>query len=353
MPTVYKYRPGRGPITINKNNKEIEIFDRDLKLLSEDKIFVPTIKQLNDPTESLVDDSSLNTIFTFCKQLVKDEASILRVKDAYANFKKHIDTVGVYSLSKTSTSELMWAYYANGHNGYAIIFDTDVLYRSLNGGTRFANIHAFDVNYVNSIPKIDVGLLSNKNRDETIRHFIGCKSKSWIHEQEYRLVFEKGGEIKHIDYRAIKGFVFGYLMPIRDIEHIMDLFKGRHLSYYKVKLNPKRYQFYTEELDDIFKNAPNYHPNNLTYDFDALIEEAKSYNEIILSHKAEAREALEIVACEPFVTGIYLLYMYKDNDNSRAYQITIGADYSNPSVIQPKKVFKFAVREDHKVIRIE
>lgn len=347
MPIAYKYRPGRGPIDANKHQ---EIFERDLKLLSEDKIYVPTVAQLNDPSEAIVDDSQLHLVFELFSPLARE--SMLRVEDAYANFRKHIQTAGIYSLSKTSVSELMWAYYANGHNGYAIVFDTDVLFKSLNGGTRFADIHAFDVKYVNSIPQIDVSILSKKNSVETIQHFIGCKSMSWKHEQEYRLVFDKGGEIKHIDYRAIKGFIFGYLMPEDDIEYIMGLFKGRHLSYYRTRLNPEKYQFYTEKVDDIFKDAPNYHPNGVNYDFDALIEDAKFYDDVILDYKEEARQALEIVACEPFVEGIYLLCMYENENNPGAYQITIGADYSNPSVIQPKKVFRFELK-DKRVVRIE
>ena len=236
MPIVYKYRPGRGPITKDQNGKDIEIFERDLKSLSEDKIFVPTPKQLNDPTEGLFDDTALSNGLGFFKKLV--EESTIRVEQAYSKIKEQLKTAGIYSLSKTATNELMWAYYANGHNGYAIKIDTDVLYKSLNGGSRFANIHAFDVKYVDSLPIIDISIFNHKNSTEVIQRFVGCKSKSWKHEQEYRLIFDKGDELKHIDFRAIKGFVFGYLMPKEDIEYVMNLFKGRHLSYSKICLNP-------------------------------------------------------------------------------------------------------------------
>lgn len=353
MPIVYKYRPGRGPISIDSNDKEVEIFERDLQLLANDRIYVPTAKQLNDPTEAIVDDSRLNTGIDFIKQLMRDKSTVFGVEDAYTNFKQHIKTVGIYSLSKNPTNELMWAYYANGHNGYAIIFDTDVLCRSFNSDTRFPNLYAFDVKYVESVPSIDINLFSEINDNKFIEKFIGSKSSSWKHEQEHRLIFEKGGEIKHIDYRAIKGFVFGYLFPKEDIEYIMNLFKGRHLSYYQIKLNPKEYQFYEEGIEDVYKDAPSYHPNNVTYDFEALIEEAKFYDDIILSYKKEAQKALEMVVCEPFVTGIYLLAMYGDETTPGSYQITIGADYHNPSVLQPKKVFRFEVRNDKRIVRID
>lgn len=69
MPIVYKYRPGRGPIDVNTH--QIEIFERDLKLLSEDKIYVPTVKQLNDPAEAIVDDASLHLGFELFRPLAR------------------------------------------------------------------------------------------------------------------------------------------------------------------------------------------------------------------------------------------------------------------------------------------
>lgn len=177
MPIVYKYRPGRGPISIDSNDKEVEIFERDLQLLANDRIYVPTAKQLNDPTEAIVDDSRLNTGIDFIKQLMRDKSTVFGVEDAYTNFKQHIKTVGIYSLSKNPTNELMWAYYANGHNGYAIIFDTDVLCRSLNSDTRFPNLYAFDVKYVESVPSIDINLFSEIN-DNSIQRTISGLSPS-------------------------------------------------------------------------------------------------------------------------------------------------------------------------------
>lgn len=353
MPIAYKYRPGRGPIARDDNNNHVEIFERDLKLLAEDKIYIPTSKQLNDPTETLVDESQLNIELDLIKNILEDHKSVSIVEETYANFKKHIETSGIYSLSKTPTSELMWAYYANGHNGYAIMFDTDVLYESLNGGTPFSNIFAFDVKYVESLPSIDIGLLSKPEGNKFIEKFIGSKSKSWEHEQEYRLIFDKGGEVKQIDYRAIKGFVFGHLLPQEDIEYIMNLFKGRHLLYLKVRLNPVSYQFYTEEVEDLYKDAPKYHPNKVTYDFDKLLEGARLYCDAILEYEEVTRTAVEMVACEPFVKDIYLLSMYEDENNPGGYIITVGANYRNPSVVQPIKVFTFIVTKDKRLVKKE
>ena len=54
---AYKYRSGRGP----KDGSGKDIFERDMELLSQDKIYIPTIEQLNDPSEALVDFRMFNT----------------------------------------------------------------------------------------------------------------------------------------------------------------------------------------------------------------------------------------------------------------------------------------------------
>ena len=52
---AYKFRAGRG----QKDAEGRDIFERDIDLLSKDIIYVPTVEQLNDPAEALIDDSFL------------------------------------------------------------------------------------------------------------------------------------------------------------------------------------------------------------------------------------------------------------------------------------------------------
>lgn len=106
----------------------------------------------------------------------------------------------------------MWAYYASGHHGYAIIFDTDVLAESY--GSRWGGMYEFDVRYSQTLPRF--GITKIANQIETLICLVGTKSKAWKHEAEHRLVFDKGREILKIDYRAIKGFVFGFRMDSED-----------------------------------------------------------------------------------------------------------------------------------------
>ena len=121
---VYKYRSGRG----TKDDNGRDVFERDIELLSKDTIYVPTVAQLNDPGETLVDDS----LFKVQLRLLEKMGAKSSTKPVEEGFHELLDKVrssGIYSLSKEIGNELMWAYYASGHSGYAIIFDTEVLAR--------------------------------------------------------------------------------------------------------------------------------------------------------------------------------------------------------------------------------
>lgn len=344
----YKYRSGRGP----RSAEGESIFERDIDALSQDRIFVPTVSQLNDPSEGLINDLYFQLQLNEISHLVKD-CSVDDVRKSLISFVEYIKNAGVYSLSSNPLSELMWAYYANGHNGYAIIFDTDVISESINGGRRFAGVYEFDIEYSDRFPSIDLSLFCKTEFCDFIKAFLGHKSKAWKHEKEHRLVFDKGGECKKIDYRAIKGFVFGALMPDSDIDYVMDKFKGRGLYYKKVELIRNTYGLRLADLEDEFTDAPHYRPNNVKYDFGALLEYDRCSFGDALHHKLEAKQALDIVSEEPFVTGIYLLLLVEDDANSNVLNITVGADYDNPSLVQIKKVFRFVVNENHEMFRTE
>lgn len=261
---VYKYRSGRG----SKDSEGRDIFERDIELLSKDSIYIPTVEQLNDPAEALVDVNDFKAILSFCKVFGVND-SIKNVEDQFSKFYNGIRSAGIYSLSKKNDNELMWAYYASGHTGYAIIFDTDVLSKSF-GHVQFGGMYEFDVNYSSKLPQFDITKIGKESVVKTLSCFLGNKSKAWEHEAEHRLVFDKGGRCLKIDYRAIKGFVFGYRMEEEDIDYVMKLFSGRGLEYYKIKMKDNSYKLFKERLADKYPNATLYSPNHVEYDIEEL-----------------------------------------------------------------------------------
>lgn len=310
---AYKYRSGRGL----KDESGNDLFDRDIQLLSQDRIYVPTIGQLNDPAEALVDDHVFKTLLGLFRLHVQAE-SFKRVETVYDEFREKIRFSGVFSLSKAIDNELMWAYYASGHSGYAVIWDTEVLSSSYGKGN-WGGMYELDVEYSDRLPVFDITRVGNEPIEKTLACFIGRKSKAWKHEKEHRLVFDKGGTSLRVDYRALKGFVFGCRMAREDIDTIMRLFSGRDLQYYRIDLKENTYHFTVRPLEDMYPTEEKYCPNKVEYDIEELLESDKLIGGVGYKYRSFVEEALRRVCRNPFVIGIS--------------HIVVSDDSSNPSIM--------------------
>lgn len=332
---VYKYRSGRG----SKDSKGRDIFERDIELLSKDSIYIPTIEQLNDPAEALVDDSAFMNLLKFCDFLgARDSTTV--VNNRFQSLSDRFRLAGIYSLSKKIDNELMWAYYASGHTGYAIIIDTDVLSRSFEH-VQFGGMYEFDVKYSSKLPQFDIAKIGKESVVKTLSCFLGNKSKAWEHEAEHRLVFDKGGKCLKIDYRAIKGFVFGYRMEEVDIDYVMKLFSGRGLEYYKIKMKENSYILLKEKLDDKYPSATLYSPNHVEYDIEELLEGDKLIEGCGYKYRQFVEEALSEVSREPFVMGISHIVV---TDDQRWPHIMIWTEWNQEGSFRKMRSFEYNVK---------
>ena len=280
----YKYRSGIG--ILDKDGKSI--FERDVNTIVNNQIYLPTKDELNDPTEGFYDDAS------FIKLLETLKGYSSEVKKQYYKLLDKFKNIGVYSLSKNNDNELLWAYYASGHTGFAIEYDIDILKESLNHNAYFQFVFDFDVDYVERIPQVDISLLHDKNPNLMLKTFLGSKSLSWEHEDEYRLIFDGNG-LFDIDYRAITGIYFGYRMHEDEEVFIMDKLKGRRLNYYKMELIDHSYKFKPKRIEDKYMDTPQYIANSLDYDIDKLLMPIELLGEEAYSYKDKLIQALEIV----------------------------------------------------------
>lgn len=337
MTKAYKYRGGIG--ILDKDGKSI--FERDVNTIVNNQIYLPTKYELNDPTEGFFDDDAI-TLFL---EQYKDYSS--EVKRRYNELLEKFENVGVYSLSKNNDNELLWAYYASGHTGFAIEYDIDELKKNLNHNKYFQFIFDFDVDYVKSIPKADISVLKGKNFNHILKTYLGSKSLSWMHEDEYRLIFEGKG-LFDIDYRAITGIYFGYRMQEQEIEFIMEKLKGRGLCYYKMELIDKTYKFEPIKINDKYSNAPQYLANNLKYNIDDLLFPEKILGKGTHIYKAKLKEALEIVSHEPLIKEIYIATINMDSGEP----LFIIWAYTK-SGIPPCKEFNFKLNEKGEVYRVK
>lgn len=332
---VYKYRSGRG----SKDSEGRDIFERDVELLSKDSIYIPTVEQLNDPAEALVDVNDFKALLSLFKKFGVSD-SVKNVEDRFCKFFNDIRSAGIYSLSKRIDNELMWAYYASGHTGYAIIFDTEVLSQSYDKG-KWGGMYEFDVKYSYKVPQFEITMIGN--HDKVLSCFMGNKSKAWEHEAEHRLVFDKGGKCLKIDYRAIKGFVFGYRMEEEDIDYVMNLFSGRGLEYYKVKRKDNSYKLFKERLADKYPKATLYSPNHVEYDVEELLECDKLIGGCGYKYRQFVEQALCEVRREPFVMGISHIVV---TDNQRWPHIMIWAEWKQEGTFKIRHSFEFNVIGD-------
>lgn len=222
MTKVYKYRA--------------DIY-RDLLTLVNNQIYAPTVQNLNDPAETIVNDSKIYEVFDFIEKsgLPKNTA-----KDNYEKIIAEARTkLGIFSLSKTVINELLWAYYTNGHKGFCIEYDYEQLQKSLSNGF----LHSvLNVQYRNDTPEFSINSIANNlvNDVQFIKCLIATKSMAWEREEEIRITLYSSG-LFEISPESVTGIYFGLRMLESDKGLIINSLKGRTVKYYQMKLKPNSY----------------------------------------------------------------------------------------------------------------
>lgn len=325
----YKYRGGVGIF----NEKKESFFERDLKTLIDNQIYAPLKDKLNDPTETYFDDTD------FLRFLDENKKHSSDVRMVYNNLKSSIVSKnGIYSLSNSFKSELLWAYYADGHHGFCIEYDIDVIQSGFNYN-RYAMLS--DIIEVDYLPNVSIinrlnfnSLVKDKNR--LLNIMVGSKSISWKHEDEVRLIFENSGLLE-IDYRAVTAIYFGCRMGLNERERIMSALKGRGINYFEMEFVNQEYHLIEKAIEDRYKDAAKYLVNNLSDEEWFLTEK---YMAEMYIHKSNLIKALEIVKHEPLITEIY--------------QATVTGDFNNPefkvfaytkNAIAPIKTFTYSLED--------
>lgn len=262
-----------------------------------------------------------------------------RVKEALRDLYNKVRSSGIYSLSKEPANELMWAYYASGHCGYAIVFDTEVLSQSFKD-VKYDNMYEIDVVYSTKLPQFDITKMKGQSIEDTLKCFVGNKSQVWKHEGEHRLVFDKGGRKLKIDYRAIKGFVFGSRMAEEDIDFIMKTFSGRDLEYSKIELRDISYELSLKILKDRYPSDEKYCPNKVEYDIEELLKNDKIIEGVGYKYRTFVKGALEEVSREPFVIGIDHIVV---RDDQKYPNIVIWTKIDQEDTYRPYRKFEYDV----------
>lgn len=210
---------------------------RDLLTLVNNQIYAPTVQNLNDPAETMVNDSKIYEVFNLIE---KSGLPINKAKDNYAKIIAQARTkLGIFSLSKTVFNELLWAYYANGHKGFCIEYDFEQLQKSFPDGLLQST---FEVQYNNDTPEFSINSIINylENDAQFVKCIIATKSMAWEREEEIRITLYSSG-LFEISPESVTGIYFGLRMAESDKELVKNSLKGRNIKYYQMKLKPNSY----------------------------------------------------------------------------------------------------------------
>ena len=244
---VFKYRGG-----------DECVFKRDLKSIENDTFWAPTTEVLNDPCEGFVSSENLfDQISRVTNITGKRDKEINISSDSFResidDLIKMKDLVGIYSLSKSCTDELLWAHYANNHQGFCIEYDLKTLI-----SFQHNDYSKFDIEYRNYPPKLNLNdIIKSEDSISFIRKLIGVKSKRWDYEKEIRVITPESG-LQNYDYRALKAIYFGLRMPKEQRLELMKRLCGRSIKYYHIKLKDSSYQFTIEPLEDLYTTEEKY-----------------------------------------------------------------------------------------------
>ena len=225
----------------------------------------------NDPFEALASGWDLEAVKESCPEFRPEQTPII---DGYFNArqaqKKVSHITSFVSFTEDPESVLMWAHYADNHNGACLQFNMNLIQR----------IDCIEcVKYVNPDEIRDRYPLPHSNQKEDspeyqkrARAFLAKKSKDWAYEEEWRLIVppmadfircEKADKkyilVSDIPHGAITKLIFGCNVPIstRLAWAKQVLIKHPKCKFAEVVPKRKTYELEIEGLDmEIIQNPP-------------------------------------------------------------------------------------------------
>ena len=213
--------------------------DRLRPVVLEHLLYVPSVGQLNDPTDCRpkIKPMSEEEMVTFLRNdyitrnpvlaidLLQKHESIIRERirtlglewfqrELSKILNEQIEQFRVYSLSKRFDNLSLWAKYAADHSGYCLEF--------ANEGPLFHE-HVIEVVYGEYAP-FDV--IDSDNRSA---EFLVCKRPEWSNEEEVRLIRARGaGPLVRIEPQWLTRIILGMNISPDNQNQIREWSKQRH-----------------------------------------------------------------------------------------------------------------------------
>lgn len=153
-------------------------------------------------------------------------------------WRENVDAVGVLSLTERPDDMLMWAHYANSHNGYCLELDATIQPLSL----------AYRVHYDEERP---VFRLFDPNRADIIKRTLLHKADFWEHEFEWRLVGPLDIGPVVFPPEALKSIIFGARIADEDEAALRAMAAERELplAFKRARLDGQNYRLQIADAD--------------------------------------------------------------------------------------------------------
>lgn len=293
---VFKYRGGPE-----------DIISRDLRTLFRNEIYAAPIESLNDLFEAQVKIHGqtfrvghILSSVGLASYNEKTAAAEVKFLSEIETFAKRVRSWGVYSLSRTSTDELLWAYYADSHRGFCLEYELEELLAYKLHGQGWTT-----VDYQIDVPTITLNdlLTIDKSCDSLTRKFIGTKSRRWQHEGEVRIITGQPGLFEY-DFRALKSIYFGARSTPHLRRRVMRAMAGRNLHYFEVSPTGHTYTLKVSEIPDMFARATEYRKRIAPVEAGVPYFDGKTS-----AYKDEILRAIEIVRREPYCERVIDAYL--------------------------------------------
>ncbi len=147
--------------------------------------------------------------------------------DEWMREQSYLDNTGILTLSATSEDVVLWSHYADSHKGFCVGFDFSEVTRLCESYALGKNMkcYQFDVAYTTEFPIYPfIDLFDDSG--STSKKMFATKHKNWEYEQEWRIVFTYGTNIRiHIPRSVIRSVIFGWEMPLEDQEEITSILR--------------------------------------------------------------------------------------------------------------------------------
>lgn len=241
---------------------------RGLDVLKTSKIYFPKPTELNDPFDSKIPvhddipvDQFISATFKECIALGQTWSEIKKLIDScvddtgqyivktkennkklYHKFTSENNNAGILSLTEDPFSLLMWAHYAENHNGICLGFDAksgflaeyDVLGKVL---------------YSDILPHASFGEILKRDGSLTNKIFF-TKYKDWSYEKEWRLMANRGG-MSHIIPSGISEVYIGLGVSKEQCDNVLKICSALKIkpTVYKCKTCNGKFSLITEQLN--------------------------------------------------------------------------------------------------------